>query len=76
LIGGNDFFLWQKFSILLKEKVPSNMVKGTFWNNFKKNCHILREKVMKLPRFLKDFGQISGFLLLKSEYFQKTIATF
>jgi hypothetical protein len=28
---------------------------------------------MKLPRFLKDFGQISSFLLLKSEYFQKQL---
>jgi hypothetical protein len=29
-------------------KVPSNMVKGTFWKNSKKICHILRKKrVMK-----------------------------
>jgi len=59
---------------LLKEKIPSNMVKGTSWNISKNNCHILREKVMKLPIFLKDFGQVSSFLLLKSEYFQKQIA--
>jgi hypothetical protein len=31
---------------------------------------------MKLSRFLKDFGQISSFLLLKSEYFQKKLPHF
>jgi hypothetical protein len=31
-----------------KKKVPSNMVKGTFWKNSKKICHNLRKKrVMK-----------------------------
>jgi hypothetical protein len=31
---------------------------------------------MKLPRFLKEFGQISSFLFLKSEYFQKQLPHF
>jgi hypothetical protein len=40
-----------------KKEVPSNMVNGTFWKIFQKNC--------------QDFwriGQISSFLLLKFSY--------
>ncbi len=42
----SEFFFWQCFAILLKQNVPSNMVK--------KNCHILKKNVIKSPRFLED----------------------
>jgi hypothetical protein len=40
------------------KKVPSNMVKETFWKFFKNNSHILRNKVIKSPRKLSSFDAI------------------
>jgi hypothetical protein len=40
------------------KKVPSNMVKETFWKIFKNKSHILRNKVMKSPRKLSSFDTI------------------
>jgi hypothetical protein len=48
-----------------KKEVPSNMVNGTFWKYFQKNCHIVREKGYEN---FGGFGQISSFLLLKLSY--------
>jgi len=40
-----DFFLWQKFAILLKEKIPTIIGKEeSLGKIFKKNCHIFEEE--------------------------------
>jgi len=54
--GSNSFC--GKTSPFCYKKVPSNMVKETFWKIFKNNSHILRKKVMKSPRKLSFFDTI------------------
>jgi hypothetical protein len=61
-------FWWQKNHHFAKKEVPSHIVNGTFWKNFQKNCHILREKVYEIAKIFGGFGQICSFLLLKSSY--------
>jgi hypothetical protein len=49
------FFFWGEFASFC---VPSNMVKGTFFEIFsKKISHNFEKKVMKLSRFLKDLSK-------------------
>jgi hypothetical protein len=33
-----------------KKEVPSKMVNGAFWKNFRKNCHILRVKGYEIAK--------------------------
>jgi hypothetical protein len=50
------------------KKVPSNMVKETFLENFLNIFHLLwKKKFMKLPKFFGGFGQLFRFLFLKSK---------
>jgi hypothetical protein len=41
----------------VKKRVASKVVMGTFGKIFKKNCHISKKIVMKLPRLLKNLGR-------------------
>ncbi len=45
----------------VKKRVASKAVMGTFGKIFKKNCHISKKKVMKLPRLLKNLGRFFSF---------------
>jgi hypothetical protein len=60
------FFWCRKFTILILQKVPSNMVKGPFQQKEiqEKITQFQEGKVLKSPRF----GQIFSFLLLKLPY--------
>jgi hypothetical protein len=42
-----------------KTEVARNMVNGTFWKYFQKNCHILRKKGYEITKIFGGFGQIS-----------------
>ncbi len=56
-----NFFAHTFIILLLKKKVPNNMVKGTFGKISPKYYQILRKKVMKLLRFLEDLDTFLAF---------------
>jgi hypothetical protein len=39
------------------QKIPSDMIKGMFWKISRKTTKFQKKKVMKLLRFLEDFGR-------------------
>jgi hypothetical protein len=53
---------------LFFSKVPSKMVKGTFWKISKKARHNFKEFFFEISNIFGGFGQIPSFLLLKSPY--------
>jgi hypothetical protein len=65
----NWFFEGEKFAILLKLFGLKQNGQVNFLENFLKNCHISRKKVMKSLRFLKNLGRFLAFFFETAKLF-------
>jgi len=54
-------FLWRIRHFAITKKTSKQHGQGNFLENFQKNSHISRKKVMKSPRFLEDWGKFLTF---------------
>jgi hypothetical protein len=64
-IINSEFLCWE--NSLLKNEVPSNMLKQTLWNFFEKSPYSGKENY-EIIKIFGGFGQILSFLLLKLLY--------